>query len=127
MGPLQSVLVTKSPANEHPSQKALDKQNRSISRILTRQSDFCRKSGFWSNPFKFYFYFKKVYTVKFYSMSKFVHSSTSAERTNQGYGSAGSMFNWLPGSGALDSLFGIKDPVPYAVLVRIRSHTIIKD
>jgi hypothetical protein len=83
MGPAQSVLLTKSPANDHPSQKALDKQNISISRILNRQSDFFRKSGFCSNPYTFYLYFNIVwiaYTVKFYSMSKVVHSSTSAER-----------------------------------------------
>jgi hypothetical protein len=82
MGPSQSVLLTKSPANDHPSQKALDKQNRSIIRILYRQSDFFRKSGFCSNPYKFYLYFKVVcivHNVKYYSMSKVVHSSSSAK------------------------------------------------
>jgi hypothetical protein len=48
MGPSQSVLLTKSSANDHPSQKALDKQNSSISRILNRKSDFFKKSFFFA-------------------------------------------------------------------------------
>jgi hypothetical protein len=58
MGPSQSVLLTKSPANEHPSQKALDKQNRSISRISNRKSDFFRKSVFAQTRKNFIFILK---------------------------------------------------------------------